>query len=242
MVRRYVVTIIDVLMILLILNIGYNFYIIKRDYKSISIKTINKSYILDKSYVSYFRDYYDNTDIVGILELNDSDMMSILTKGSDNSYYLNHLVNKSWSYLGNCFVDYRVSFDNSRKIIVYGHNNSKYHTPFNSLINLLDKEYYDNHSCLKLITLDEERYYKIFSVYKTNDDFSYINLYFDNDYEYVKHLIYLKDKSIYDTLVYVDNLDVLILQTCMNDEDENYLVVSAIEWEGGCDLDEGYTF
>ncbi len=230
------VYVLDMLIVMVSFVVIYNYCYDKANYKDVSISydDVNFYNLNYDDYVSYYREYYDNLDIVGILLLNDSDMVSILTKGVDNSYYLNHLVNKSESYLGNTFVDYRVSLGSSKKIIVYGHNNPRYNTPFSKLMSFTSSLYYDDHKYLKLITDYGVSYYKIFSVYKTNSDFSYMNLYFASLGEYVSHLGYLKDMSIYDTAV--DDLldrDVLILQTCMNDRQKNYLIVCAILMEEG---------
>lgn len=174
--------------------------------------------------INKLRDKYQNDDVVGILEINNTDYIVPILQGSDNDYYLNHLPNKEENYMGSIFLDYRVNIDSSKKLLIYGHNSSRVDMPFKILEEFYDKDYYDNHKYIEITTGTTKKKYEIFSVHIETSDFSYMNINFSNDEEYLKHLQTLKSRSMYDTGVEVSKDDeVLILQTCSEHKDyRNY--------------------
>lgn len=75
-----------------------------------------------------------------------------------------------------------------------------------------------------LTTSTTKKRYEIFSVYVEPTDYSYMNINFNSEEEYLNHLKKLKSKSMYDTGVEVTKDDeILILQTCSTHKDyHNY--------------------
>ena len=143
-------------------------------------------------------------------------------QSSNNSSYLNHNGYKEYDQYGEVFADYRIDFDTSKKILIFGHNSSKIKTPFSNLENYYDKSYYNNHKYITLTLENEVRTYAIFSVYVETSDWSYMNLKFDSSTDWYNHILKLKNKSLYDTGVDVENDDeVLILQTCSYNQNYN---------------------
>ena len=118
--------------------------------------------------------------------------------------------------MGTPFLDSRVDINSSRKLLIYGHNSSKYDMPFKILENYYDKNFYKKYPYIELETEKGIKTYQIFSVYVETKDFSYYNkLKFASDDDYYSHISVLKDKSFFDTGVKVNkNDDILILQTC----------------------------
>lgn len=174
--------------------------------------------------INKLRDKYRNDDVVGILEINNTDYIVPILQGSDNDYYLNHLPNKEENYMGSIFLDYRVNIDSSKKLLIFGHNSSHVDMPFKILEEFYDKDYYDNHRYVEITTSTTKKKYEIFSVHVETSDFSYMNINFNNEEEYLKHLQTLKSRSMYDTGIEVSADDeVLILQTCSEHKDyRNY--------------------
>lgn len=179
-----------------------------------------------KEEIDYQKIIYDeriknnNDDIVGILRIPEANYETIVPKGNDNEYYLRRLPDKSYSRLGSTFMDYRLNIDTSRKIIIYGHNSSKYEMPFKILENYYDKDYYDKNHYIELISVNGKKTYEIFSVYVETKDFAYYQRINFNDNDFYQHLLNLKSKSLYDTKVNINKEDnVLILQTCSTHKD-----------------------
>ena len=86
---------------------------------------------------------------------------------------------------------------------------------FNILEKFYDKSFYDNNKKIELVTDTTKKVYEVFSVYVETIDFSYMNLDFDNDDEYLTHINKLKNRSIYDEEIELtSNDEILILQTC----------------------------
>lgn len=167
---------------------------------------------------------YGNDDIVGILEIENTDYVVPILQGEDNDYYLNHDAYGNSNYMGSIYLDYRVNIDSSRKLLIYGHNSSNIDMPFKILENFYDKDYYDNHKYVDITTSNVKKKYEIFSVYVEPEDFTYMNINFKSEKEYLDHLNKLKSKSMYDTGAILSSDDeILILQTCSTHKDySNY--------------------
>ena len=174
--------------------------------------------------ITKVRNEYNNEDIKGILEIENTDYIVPVLQGKDNEYYLNHDAYGNSNYMGSIYLDYRVDIDSSRKLLIYGHNSSNIDMPFKILEEFYDKDYYDNHKYVLLTTSTTKKKYEIFSVYVEPEDYSYMNINFSSDSEYLNHLKKLKSKSMYDTGVEVtSNDEILILQTCSTHKDyHNY--------------------
>ena len=174
--------------------------------------------------ISGLRNEYNNDDVVGILEISNTDYVVPVMQGEDNDYYLEHTPDGKSNFIGSIYLDYRVDIDASKKILIYGHNSSNIDMPFKILEEFYDKSYYDNHKYVEVTTSTTKKKYEIFSVYVETNDFSYMNINFENDKDYLEHLEKLKSRSMYETGIDVSSDDeILILQTCSEHPDyHNY--------------------
>ena len=209
-------------MILYIKNNNSNSY-----YLNMNIENMDNNESIPIDYgkiISDVREKYNNDDVKGILEIENTDYIVPVMQSNDNDYYLNHDAYGNNNYMGSIYLDYRVSIDSSRKLLIYGHNSSNIDMPFKILEEFYDKDYYDNHKYVDLTTENGKKRYEIFSVYVEVEDFSYMRVNFKDEDEYLNHLLKLKSKSMYDTGVEVTKDDeVLILQTCSTHKDyRNY--------------------
>ena len=90
------------------------------------------------------------------------------------------------------------------------------------------KKKHEHKDCLLytswITTSTAKKKYEIFSIYVETKDFSYMDVNFASDKDYLEHITKLKEKSMYDTGVEVNSDDeVLILQTCSTHKDySNY--------------------
>ncbi|MGM9881882.1 MAG: class B sortase [Bacilli bacterium] len=177
-----------------------------------------------KEIINNARDEYNNNEVVGILEIDNTDYVVPIMQSDDNEYYLNHTPDGKENFMGSIYLDYRVDIDSSKKLLIYGHNSSNIDMPFKILEEFYDKDYYDNHKYVEITTSNTKKKYEIFSVYVETSDFSYMNINFENDDDYLNHIEKLKSKSMYDTGVTLSKDDeILILQTCSEHPDyRNY--------------------
>ena len=68
-----------------------------------------------------YKKQYNNDDIIGSIKIDGTKIDSLIVKGSDNKYYLNHSIDKKYNKIGTIFVDYRTNLS-SKQINIHGHN------------------------------------------------------------------------------------------------------------------------
>lgn len=216
--------------ILVLLNLcflkGYDYYNYKKINKFIlpdntSEKTNEDEYI---EQITALKNKYNNSDVVGILTVTNTDFRVPIVQAKNNNYYLYHLPDKTSNYQGSIFLDYRVDIYNSKKLLIYGHSSEKYELPIEIIEEYYNKDFYDKHKYIELDTINEPLKYEIFSIYVETSDFDYTKVDFSNDEEWLEHLNKLKQKSLYDTGIYINKDDkILIIQTCSTlSEYKNY--------------------
>ena len=218
--KHYIIIILLVMLIVSIIT--FNIYKYNNTLKSkiINSNTIEVNYEINKidyeEELNKVRNKYNNNDIVGILSNSDDTLNEIVMQSTDNDYYLEHTVYHESNWRGQTFLDYRNDINNSDKLIIYGHNSNYYNLPFKVLENYYNKSYYDENKYLYLQTNLNKYKYEIFSVYVEVSDWDYYNkMKFNTKDEYYNHILKLKNKSMYDTNVSVNEDDkILIIQTC----------------------------
>lgn len=187
--------------------------------KDIEIQEILNDNTEDNKYVIDFESLSQkNSDVVGFLKVNGTDIEHVVVKSKDNNYYLEHNFEKNPNSAGWIFVDYRNSLDGTDKnIIIYGHN-MKNGTMFSSLKNVLDSEWKENkeNRYITFITESENAIYEVFSVYQIENEDYYIKTNFKGN-EFDTYINTMKNRSKYNFNVDVnDNDKILTLSTCGN--------------------------
>ncbi len=162
---------------------------------------------------------YPDTDLVAILNIpNTTITKEPVVQTTNNSFYLNRDIHKKKDIIGTTFLDYRVNVDDSKKILIYGHNSPTLNPPFKQLEKYYKEDYALNNREIKLTTTKAEYTFEIFSVYIDANElsnFSYMNINFDSDAAWASHINQLKNNSWYDfgTEVSADDR-ILVVQTC----------------------------
>ena len=162
----------------------------------------------------------ENPDTVAYLKVNGTNIDYVVVKGNDNSYYLNHNFNKKVNVSGWIFADYHNKFNGTdTNIVIYGHNTMD-GSMFGTLKNVLTKDWNqeEDNKKIMLVTSKDINYYKVFSVYKIEEEDYYINTTFNTDKEFEDFIKRLKFRSIYQYEVSVTKNDkILTLSTCTVD-------------------------
>ena len=160
-----------------------------------------------------------NNETIAWLKINNTNVEYPVVKGTNNSFYLNHSFDKSKNSAGWIFADYKNKFDNTDKnIVIYGHN-MRDGSMFGSMLNILDAKWYKNeeNTNITLYTENEKCIYKVFSIYKIENEDYYIKTEFKNDNEFEEFVKNLKKRSIKDFNVDISKDDnILTLSTCAN--------------------------
>lgn len=177
--------------------------------------------------LNYYRDYYHNDDIIARLEI-PNQLNIFITRANDNDYYLRRSIDKKSSNVGTEFMDYRTD-PSSKQINIYGHNSQRLDIPFHKIQSYIDEDFYKENPYIILQDDEGKSLYQVFSIKKVITDYEHMNIEFSDD-EWVNHLERLKQNSIHQTDVTFDeNSKILVLQTCTNQDDNSYYILSAIQ-------------
>lgn len=177
-----------------------------------SIITTNINY---EEIINKYINRYNNNDVVGEIKILNTDYTKAIMQTTDNNYYLDHLEDKTESYMGSIYLDFRINIDTDNKLLIYGHNSKYIEMPFKILENYYSKDYYNDHKYIQITTKNNVRLYEIYAVLIEATDFSYMKTTFENEDKWYEHIKTFKDKSMYDTEVNIDKNDnIIILQTC----------------------------
>lgn len=169
-----------------------------------------------------------NNDIIGKLKITNTNIDNDILQGSDNDYYLTRDSLGVKNIFGSTFMDYRNTFDD-RKLLIYGHNSKTLKdAPFHDLEKYIDYTFYKNNKYITLTLNNEKVIYEIFSVMvipKSTTRHTKITF---NDKEWMEHLNWMIEESIYNTSVDVGLSDmILTLQTCYYEPENSYLIINA---------------
>lgn len=161
-----------------------------------------------------------NNDTIGWIKVNNTNIDYPLVQSKDNNYYLTHNYNKKKTSAGWIFLDKRNNKDLSNKNnIIYGHSR-KDKSMFGTLKYTLNKNWYKNKDNLIIkITTETKKYnYEVFSIYTIEKENYYLQTDFTTKKEYKTFLNILKERSIYDFKIDIENTtSILTLSTCYKD-------------------------
>ena len=179
----------------------------------------------------------ENSDVVGWLEISDTNISYPVLQGDDNSYYMTHDYKKEYTIDGSLFLDKDYDWDKpSSNLLIYGHNNRGHDTMFVHLLDYKDEEFYKEHPVIRFTTDKEDAEYEIISafesrVYYKSEKNVFRYYYFvdaKNKEEYDEYVNNAKKASLYDTEKTAEYGDQLItLSTCaFHTEDGRFAVVA----------------
>ena len=178
----------------------------------------------------------ENNDVVGWLEIADTNINYPVLQGADNEYYLTHNYKNEEVAGGSIFLDKDYSFIRpSDNLLIYGHRNTK-GLMFEDLEKYADESFYNNHKTIRFTTVADDSEYEVMSVfysrvyYKNETDvfryYYFVNA--DSEAEYNEFVENCKEASIYDTGVTAEyGEQLLTLSTCdYNQENGRFVVVA----------------
>ena len=156
-----------------------------------------------------------NSDIVGWIEIGDTQVNYPILQAEDNRYYLNRNYLKGESRAGSIFMDYRNNCQYlSPNTVVYGHR-MKDGSMFAGLKKYLNQSFYEDNPAFLFDTLYTSYEIEVFSAYRTTAEFNYIQTSFEDIMDYASFLEKLVVKSEIKTDVSLSIDDhILTLSTC----------------------------
>ena len=164
-----------------------------------------------------------NPDIVGWLEITNTNINYPVLQGTDNTYYMTHNYKKQNSKNGSIFLDANYDWNiPSNNLLIYGHNLGN-GMMFQELLKYEQESFYQEHPVIRFTTAKEDAEYEIISAFKSRvyyqsekNVFRYY--YFINsksEEEYKEFIKNAKNASLYpieETASYGDQL--ITLSTC----------------------------
>ena len=178
----------------------------------------------------------ENSDVVGFLEIENTNISYPVVQGKDNEYYMTHNYKREKSKNGAIFLDKDYDWNiPSNNYLIYGHNLNN-GTMFQELLKYANESYYKNHPTISFTTADEECVYDIISVFRskvyyTSDNvfkyYFFINPKTEETYnDYIKNIKEISLYNIEQTANYGTQL--ITLSTCSyHVKDGRFVVVGA---------------
>lgn len=176
-----------------------------------------------------------NSDLVGWLTINGTEVNYPVVQTDNNDYYVNHNFEKQSNELGSIFLDKDCSIEKpTANFLIYGHR-SNGGQMFETLTKYKEEDFYKEHPTFEFATLEEVSKYQIIAVFqsqvylKSQDVFKY---YFfkdaENEEEFNNYIENVKKLSLYniaETAQYGDQL--ITLSTCdYHVEDGRFAIVA----------------
>lgn len=179
----------------------------------------------------------ENSDIVGWLEIEETNISYPVLQGEDNSYYMTHNYKKEKSKDGSLFLDKDYNWEKpSTNLLIYGHNNRGSKEMFVDLLNYKEENFYKEHKNIRFTTTNEDAEYEIISaflsrVYYKNETNVFRYYFFidaNNKEEFDSYVKNCKKASLYETGVTAEYGDQLLtLSTCeFSQTDGRFAVVA----------------
>lgn len=234
------------LIVVFVFGIGYTIYYLYNSYKDKKDNTnILDNVIVDDTPVTEEKTekmlqleelQKENNEIIGWLEIEDTNINLPVCQTTDNDFYLTHNYKKEKSKGGSLFLDKNFDLINgSSNYLIYGHRNTQ-GLMFEDLLKYSKEDFYNNHKTIKFTTNKDDSIYEIMSVFysrvyykKEKDVFRYYNFVnANNEEEYNDFVNNCKKSSIYDTGVTANYGDQLLtLSTCEYSQEDGRFVVVA---------------
>lgn len=234
------------LIVVFVCGIGYTIYYLYNSYKDKKNNTnILDNVIVDDTPVTEEKTekmlqleelQKENNEIIGWLEIEDTNINLPVCQTTDNDFYLTHNYKKEKSKGGSLFLDKNFDLINgSSNYLIYGHRNTQ-GLMFEDLLKYSKEDFYNNHKTIKFTTNKDDSVYEIMSVFysrvyykKEKDVFRYYNFVnANNEEEYKDFVNNCKKSSIYNTGVTANYGDQLLtLSTCEYSQEDGRFVVVA---------------
>ena len=167
-----------------------------------------------------------NPEVIAWIQIPALDISYPVAKGTDNDYYLHHMINGETHKSGSIFMDYHNQKDfTDSNTIIYGHN-MRDGSMFGTLETYQDSGVYDVYPKFYVYVPGYVYEYHIFSCYAAPVNHVAYTYSFTDVKDYQKFLAVIQASSEYDTGISVSEKDrVITLSTCVNTrKDYRYLV------------------
>ena len=129
-----------------------------------------------------------NPDIVGWLEITNTNINYPVLQGTDNTYYMTHNYKKQNSKNGSIFLDANYNWNiPSNNLLIYGHNLGN-GMMFQELLKYEQESFYQEHPVIRFTTAKEDAEYEIISAFKSR-------VYYQSEKNVFRYYYFINSKS-----------------------------------------------
>lgn len=174
-----------------------------------------------------------NSNTVGWIHVENTNINYPIVQYTDNNYYLNHSFDNTINSAGWVFADCNCNMQNlGYNTIIYSHNR-KDKSMFGTLKNTLTPEWYlnKNNYYINFSNLSSNHIYKVFSTFVCNDTnvSPYLQTEFNSIQEFNSYITKLKNNSSYNFDTDINNTDKIItLYTCYGLNNQRLIVCAKL--------------
>ena len=172
-----------------------------------------------------------NSDVVGWIYIEGTNINYPVVQGPDNSYYMNRLFDGSANSAGSIFMDYRNEPDMScRNTVLYGHH-MKNGTMFNQITKYKQQDFYDQHPTALLMSPGGNYKIEFIAGYVTDLNSDAWKIEFATDEEFSRWLADAMAQSTFISTIEPEAQDrVVTLSTCSYEyADARYVLVGILK-------------
>jgi len=183
--------------------------------------------------IAALREQYDNPDIIGFIEIPNTNISYPVVQAECNEFYLYHNLHWQRSAHGSIFLDYLndLAYLEDDSTTIFGHN-MRDGSMFHNLRYFHNEAYFRERPYIFLDTTYDETVWEVFSFFRTHISFDYLIPNFSRREDFFEFQQELERRSIHSTDVVLYPTDrILILSTCVSvraDIDYRYILVARL--------------
>lgn len=188
-----------------------------------------------EDYLPKFAEWYAaNTEVKAHLVIPNTNVDYPVVQGKNNTYYLNHNLNKQSYGWGIPYLDYRVKIGkdgNSKNIMMYGHGDDKRGLMLSNMKKYRDVSFYKSHPVIQFDTVYEASQWKVITMFKEDTNakrgdkvFQFWNcIGLGSESEFNSYIENVKARAFFTSSVDVNSSDQLLsIQVCEDTNRNNY--------------------
>ena len=171
-----------------------------------------------------------NSDFIGWIKIEDTNINYPIVQGTNNTYYLKHSFYKEYSNAGSIYMDATAnsSFE-SRNTFIYGHYTSD-GSMFGQLGKYMKQDFYDKHKEIYIYTSEQNYKLEVFSVHVDKASSKSYQMNFTTDESYKEYIELMKSYSVIKSDIEIDYTEdrIVTLYSCSHErghaKDDRYFV------------------
>lgn len=171
-----------------------------------------------------------NSDFVGWIKIEDTNINYPIVQGTNNTYYLKHSFYKEYSNAGSIYMDATANSNfSSKNTFIYGHYTSD-GSMFGQIGKYMKQDFYDKHKEIYIYTSEQNYKLEVFSVHVDKASSKSYQMNFTTDESYKDYIDLMKSYSVIKSDIEIDYTEdrIVTLYSCSHErghaKDDRYFV------------------